>query len=174
LENCEPMRGLSVMSGPKINESISEQAPALITAGATHWIDQNRLAYGMILLLALAAVPVFFHFMSPSWLFAYSQYLIQVPFLAILLFTLHIMQRHVEDPKERLFWMLLFFGFTSWLASIIFSLVFLVIQPDGNFLENVLTYGPQLIFYSCFIAALEIQPHVGRRRFTHQLQILSG
>ena len=92
--------------------------------------------------LAVAAILLLIPNMNQPWQVVFSQYLLEIPFLAILLVTIRIRLKSVESVEERRFWILFFIGFAVWVVSLATELLFFAVELGGEILQDLLINAP--------------------------------
>ena len=106
------------------------------------------------LVTVLLLVPV----LPASWMRAFSEEGLDLPFLLLILTAISYGHQQIEDETERRFWRLVGFTYVSWLAV---SLPYVFLNPGGHWAVGWKVYGDlaYLFGYLCLILAIELQPH---------------
>ncbi len=142
MENFSQGYGLGTKSGSKIDESSSGDDLVSTNTGSAYSLREDRLVLCMAAALAVAAILLLIPNMNQPWQVVFSQYLLEIPFLAILLVTIRIRLKSVESVEERRFWILFFIGFAVWVVSLATELLFFAVELGGGILQDLLINAP--------------------------------
>ena len=142
MENFSQGYGLGKKSGSKIDESSSGDDLVSTNTGSAYSLREDRLVLCMAAALAVAAILLLIPNMNQPWQVVFSQYLLEIPFLAILLVTIRIRLKSVESVEERRFWILFFIGFAVWVVSLATELLFFAVELGGEILQDLLINAP--------------------------------
>ena len=142
MENFSQGYGLGTKSGSKIDESPSGDDLVSTNTGSAYSLREDRLVLCMAAALAVAAILLLIPNMNQPWQVVFSQYLLEIPFLAILLVTIRIRLKSVESVEERRFWILFFIGFAVWVVSLATELLFFAVELGGEILQDLLINAP--------------------------------
>ncbi len=142
MENFSQGYGLGTKSGSKIDESSSGDDLVSTNTGSAYSLREDRLVLCMAAALAVAAILLLIPNMNQPWQVVFSQYLLEIPFLAILLVTIRIRLKSVESVEERRFWILFFIGFAVWVVSLATELLFFAVELGGEILQDLLINAP--------------------------------
>ena len=133
---------MGTKSGSKIDESPSGDDLVSTNTGSAYSLREDRLVLCMAAALAVAAILLLIPNMNQPWQVVFSQYLLEIPFLAILLVTIRIRLKSVESVEERRFWILFFIGFAVWVVSLATELLFFAVELGGEILQDLLINAP--------------------------------
>ncbi len=142
MENFSQGYGLGTKSGSKIDESSSGDDLVSTNTGSAYSLREDRLVLCMAAALAVAAILLLIPNMNQPWQVVFSQYLLEIPFLAILLVTIRIRLKSVGSVEERRFWILFFIGFAVWVVSLATELLFFAVELGGEILQDLLINAP--------------------------------
>jgi len=107
---------------------------------------------------------------SDEWQEVYGLYVINLPFLTLLLVSIRLRLRGVTDPTERRFWNLLTFTFACWLGALLGNIASTVIGSRA--IMEILNNVPYLLAYGAFAMALEAPPYLSSAPLNRRLRAL--
>jgi len=107
---------------------------------------------------SLVTVLLFVPLLPTTWMLAYSNHALDIPFLSLILASVVVGHRRIEDEAEQRFWRLVGLSYSSWLMV---SLPYLLLNPGGQWTIGWKIFGDlaYLAGYLCLILAIETQPH---------------
>lgn len=107
---------------------------------------------------SLVTVLLFVPLLPTTWMLAYSNHALDIPFLSLILASVVVGHRRIEDEAEQRFWRLVGLSYSSWLMV---SLPYMFLNPGGHWTIGWKIFGDlaYLAGYLCLILAIETQPH---------------
>lgn len=119
---------------------------------------RDPIARIVIAVWSLVTVLLFVPALPASWMVAFSDHALDIPFLSLILIAVTFGHRRIEDATEHRFWRLIGLSYGSWLAV---SIPYLFLNPGGHWSIGWKIYGDlaYLTGYLCLVLAIEVQPH---------------
>jgi len=132
-------------------------------------LGRDKLVRGIVLLLALSAVPLVTPILSDAGRANYGEHVLGAPFLLALVVALGLRARSATHSVERRFWTLLTIAFLWWLVAMVITIIADATVESMATLRLV-TNSSYLLFYAVIAAALEVHPQVTVDPWTARLQ----